>query len=428
MSLNCYAMDGKTNSAEDKPDWNSIDFVRLYIKHQTRTDENIEIMDPDTIMVLHTNVKFPIFLDNGNVYNKAELLDKYPFISVMGKNPEDIFMQQSITYFEEINDRGEVIPERCEHIVHDKGANVSSVKDQIYIMKHGKGMSRKPTNTVDTCIYIAGDKWRDFIFLNQFRSSIHSFKDVKLIANSPIGNTMLLEGPSEEQHKKLNEENEVNHKSIPDQKEPITMASDKKGFLSNDKEDLFTGNKPQKEQIPISPHVNQLTFIIYPTKLEYYKIYSNAKIDEINDVKAGDAGIDLPLCTEMNVPSFMTTDGAGVLVNLGIKSCLIDEHGVYHPYFLMPRSSIYKTPLQLANSVGLIDAGYRGDVCAAVRNFSSKEYKREAGVALFQLVPKSDAVFKYIIVNEQSFLYPLLSASTLRGSGGFGSTGLKGNT
>ena len=34
-------------------------------------------------------------------------------------------------------------------------------------------------------------------------------------------------------------------------------------------------------------------------------------------------------------------------------------------YYLYPRSSISKTPLILANSVGIIDSGYRGNIKAA---------------------------------------------------------------
>ena len=37
-------------------------------------------------------------------------------------------------------------------------------------------------------------------------------------------------------------------------------------------------------------------------------------------------------------------------------------------FLLLPRSSISKTPLRLSNSVGLIDAGYRGELQAPVDN------------------------------------------------------------
>jgi dUTPase len=38
-------------------------------------------------------------------------------------------------------------------------------------------------------------------------------------------------------------------------------------------------------------------------------------------------------------------------------------------YYLYPRSSLSKTSFQLANSVGVIDAGYRGNLMAKVRCF-----------------------------------------------------------
>ena len=38
-------------------------------------------------------------------------------------------------------------------------------------------------------------------------------------------------------------------------------------------------------------------------------------------------------------------------------------------YYLYPRSSLSKTSFQLANSVGIIDAGYRGNLMAKVRHF-----------------------------------------------------------
>ena len=47
-------------------------------------------------------------------------------------------------------------------------------------------------------------------------------------------------------------------------------------------------------------------------------------------------------------------------------------HDDYLPtsYMLVPRSSISKTPLRMANSIGIIDAGYRGEIMAAVDNIS----------------------------------------------------------
>ena len=52
----------------------------------------------------------------------------------------------------------------------------------------------------------------------------------------------------------------------------------------------------------------------------------------------------------------------------------------------MPRSSISKTPLRLANSIGLIDGGYRGEIMACCDNIKDYEYTIEKGQRLFQLL------------------------------------------
>ena len=38
------------------------------------------------------------------------------------------------------------------------------------------------------------------------------------------------------------------------------------------------------------------------------------------------------------------------------------ENGLPRAYCIYPRSSIYKTPLRMTNSVGIIDSGYRGEL------------------------------------------------------------------
>ena len=81
----------------------------------------------------------------------------------------------------------------------------------------------------------------------------------------------------------------------------------------------------------------------------------------------------------------------------------------------MPRSSIAKTSLRLSNSIGLIDAGYRGEIMAAVDNIKNTSYSVEVGQRLFQLVGMDGSEINFELVQN-------LSASS-RGSSGFGSTG-----
>jgi len=81
---------------------------------------------------------------------------------------------------------------------------------------------------------------------------------------------------------------------------------------------------------------------------------------------------------------------------------------------LYPRSSIVKTPLRLANSVGVIDPGYRGNIMGVFDCY--KDYDIVSGSRLAQLCASS--VFPIFVkpVNE-------LSESN-RGENGFGSSGI----
>lgn len=82
---------------------------------------------------------------------------------------------------------------------------------------------------------------------------------------------------------------------------------------------------------------------------------------------------------------------------------------------LVPRSSTWKTPLRMPNSVGVIDSDYRGEVCALLRNTSIFARTADIGARLVQgvIVPVPSVQIQE--VDELS--------ETSRGIGGFGSTG-----
>jgi dUTPase len=87
------------------------------------------------------------------------------------------------------------------------------------------------------------------------------------------------------------------------------------------------------------------------------------------------------------------------------------------PYMVFPRSSMgSKTPLRLANSIGLIDKDYRGSLKLIIDNISDQDYTVERGTRLVQIVSFNGEPFDVDIVNELS--------ETVRGSGGLGSTGI----
>lgn len=96
-------------------------------------------------------------------------------------------------------------------------------------------------------------------------------------------------------------------------------------------------------------------------------------------------------------------------------------------YYLYPRSSIVKTPFRMANSVGIIDAGYRGEVMAVVDNIDSANNDLKACLdryaapmsRMFQICSPTLDPFLVRIVEHENEL-----GITERGSGGFGSTGV----
>jgi dUTP pyrophosphatase len=101
-------------------------------------------------------------------------------------------------------------------------------------------------------------------------------------------------------------------------------------------------------------------------------------------------------------------------------------------FYLYPRSSISKTRMRLANSVGIIDAGYRGDLIAAVDTigiFGSTDIWHIWNETLAP-VKKYDRYFQVCAPDLSPFLVHLveteqeLSPPTERGTGGFGSTGV----
>jgi len=82
----------------------------------------------------------------------------------------------------------------------------------------------------------------------------------------------------------------------------------------------------------------------------------------------------------------------------------------------MPRSSIYKTPLRQANSIGLIDGGYRGEVMMALDHIKTGTGNCE--------VKRADRLCQAVSFTGEGITFEVVSEldSTSRGEGGFGST------
>jgi dUTP pyrophosphatase len=99
-------------------------------------------------------------------------------------------------------------------------------------------------------------------------------------------------------------------------------------------------------------------------------------------------------------------------------------------FYMYPRSSLSKTQLRLANSVGIIDSGYRGNLIGMfdVVNIEDTHSNETLGADYFAKVndrlvqicaPGLVPILVEIVEND----YELGNEASERGSGGFGSTG-----
>ena len=86
------------------------------------------------------------------------------------------------------------------------------------------------------------------------------------------------------------------------------------------------------------------------------------------------------------------------------------------PYYMYARSSVSKRGIMLANSVGIIDSGYRGTLMAAFFNTTDNPVTIGKGDRVVQLcMPGLDYDFTVEVANSLEL--------TERGAGGIGSTG-----
>ena len=128
----------------------------------------------------------------------------------------------------------------------------------------------------------------------------------------------------------------------------------------------------------------------------------------------GDSGIDLYNFNQVECEFLKVST-----VDFEISCEMIDlKSNNYVSYYLVPRSSISKTSFQLANSIGIIDAGYRGNIMAKIRCFSQSDYILRPG-SYFQIVAPDLKPIKVSIVSDLK--------DTSRNDNGFGSTNDKFN-
>ena len=152
-------------------------------------------------------------------------------------------------------------------------------------------------------------------------------------------------------------------------------------------------------------------------KVKIQKISPLAKIPSY--AKEGDAGMDVIATSIISDTPTQITYGLGIALEI--------PNGFVGLVF--PRSSIRKTGLQLSNSVGVIDSGYRGELQATFNKLFGGEGMYDE-MKVNQMQPNDyykvgDRVAQIMIIPFPPIEFEQVTqlSETERGDGGFGSTG-----
>lgn len=141
------------------------------------------------------------------------------------------------------------------------------------------------------------------------------------------------------------------------------------------------------------------------------------------DLPSDNAGYDLKVVVDQEPLNTAS------LVPLGLKARMlrvtkyvfdtefVEELEDCH-FTLEPRSSIYKSGFMMANSRGIIDKTYRGQLMAPLISVGTSQKPIEAGTRLFQILAPDLGHIKEVVYVDSL-------PETVRGEGGFGSTGTK---
>lgn len=142
-------------------------------------------------------------------------------------------------------------------------------------------------------------------------------------------------------------------------------------------------------------------------KLNAKKLNDRAHIPSYGSLNAAGADLYALLDEKLTINA-----GETVLVHTGIALAIPDGY----VGLIYARSSLAcKRNLAPANKVGVIDSDYRGEIMVALHNHGNVSQEIEDGERIAQLVIAPYVTAEFSLVDELD--------DTLRGSGGFGSTG-----
>lgn len=142
------------------------------------------------------------------------------------------------------------------------------------------------------------------------------------------------------------------------------------------------------------------------------KLHDNAVVPHY--AKQGDAGLDLTATSK-----YVDTDG-NVVYGTGIAL----EIPAGYVGLVFPRSSNAEKMLLLTNSVGVIDSGYRGEICLKYRRMTDTYYCRYKGGNMPEY-SIGERIGQIIILPYPSIEFSEVNelAASDRGAAGYGSSG-----
>lgn len=204
-------------------------------------------------------------------------------------------------------------------------------------------------------------------------------------------------------------------------------------FLSNSNSNIYAFNSFMNTLLHTTGHdrfMHLKLFIDSDTNSDELKntyiisaVNHNQKI--MSDPHFFDAGFDLFLPENTSFVS-----GHVNKVDFKVKCCAQIHHlsmtnesrRYFSGFYVHPRSSLSKTPLRLANSTGIIDAGYRGNLIGMLdcnsaedNDYTSGQFTRMLQICAPSLIP----IYVEVVDNIED-----LGPITSRGGGGIGSTGV----
>jgi dUTP pyrophosphatase len=153
-------------------------------------------------------------------------------------------------------------------------------------------------------------------------------------------------------------------------------------------------------------------------RVRFKLLHEDAKLPAY--ATAGASGFDLVAIEDVEIEP-----GETLLVKTGLSVEIPEGYEMQ----VRPRSGLsLKTPLRVANSPGTVDSDYRGEVCVIMNNSADPRYVPVGDLAFrnkAQTIKKGDRIAQGVIcpVIRADLVIVTEHTDTVRGAGGFGSTG-----